>query len=94
MMSRYFGEFNRVKGDNIRNAARRLRRRGIDATVLAHRTTLEMIRPDGMSWADFANAIRAQLQPRRGSAVISSERTGNTFICSFAGNQTGRFRLQ
>ena len=36
--------------------------------------------------------LGAQLQRRRGSVMISSESTGNTFICSFAGNQSGRFR--
>lgn len=89
---RYFAEFNRVRGDNIRRAATRLRRHGLDVSILAHRTSLEMNRPDGMSWKSFTNAIRAQLQPRRGSVLISSERTGNTFICSFASNQPGRFQ--
>ncbi|UCI05238.1 hypothetical protein [Mesorhizobium sp. B1-1-8] len=94
MTRRYFGEFNRVRGDNIRLAARRLRRRGLDATILSHRTTLEISRPEDMPWSVFTGAIRAQLQPRRGSVMISSEQTGNTFLCSFVGNQTGRFRRQ
>lgn len=89
---RYFAEFNRVRSDNIRSAAARLRRRGLDVAVLAHRTALEITRPDDMSWKGFADAIRAQLQRRRGSVMISSESTGKTFICSFAGNQSGRFR--
>lgn len=89
---RYFAEFNRVRGDNIRRAATSLRRRGLDVSILAHRTSLEIIRPDEMSWKRFTNAIRAQLQPRRGSVLISSERTGNTFVCSFASNQPGRFQ--
>lgn len=89
---RYFAEFNRVRGDNIRSAAARLRRRGLDVAVLAHRTALEITRPNDMSWKGFADAIRAQLQRRRGSVMISSESTGRTFICSFAGNQSGRFR--
>lgn len=89
---RYFAEFNRVRGDNLRSAAMRLRRRGLDVAVLAHRTSLEITRPNDMSWKRFADAIRAQLQPRRGSVLISSESTGNTFICSYAGNQLGRFQ--
>ncbi len=89
---RYFAEFNRVRGDNIRRTAMRLRRLGLDVSVLAHRTSLEIIRPAGMSWRRFITAIRAQLQPRRGSVLLSSESTGNTFICSFARNQPGRFQ--
>lgn len=91
-MRRYFAEFNRVRGDNIRRAARTLRRLGLRVLVLPHRTALEIFRPKGMSWSVFASAIRAQLQPRRGSVMISSERTGNTFICSYAGNQPGRLQ--
>jgi len=89
---RYFAEFNRVRGDSIRRAAMSLRRRGLDVSVLPHRTSLEIIRPNEMSWKKFTNAIRAQLQPRRGSVLISSESTGNTFICSYASNQPGRFQ--
>lgn len=91
-MSRYFLEFNRVKGDSIRRTATRLRRRGLDATVISHRTALEIGRPDEMPWPDFTGAIRDQLQPRRGSVMMSSERTGNTFLCNNTGNQPGRFR--
>jgi len=89
---RYFAEFNRVRGDNIRRAARNLRRLGLQVIVLAHRTSLEILRPSEMPWRDFTQAIRSQLQPRRGSVLISSESTGNTFICSFSGNQPGRFQ--
>jgi len=35
-MRRYFAEFNRVVGDNIRIAARRLARMGLNANVLPH----------------------------------------------------------
>lgn len=91
-MCRYFAEFNRACGDNIRLTKRRLRRHGIDAHILPHRTSLEILRPKGMSWAVFKSAIRAQLQPRRGSVMMSSEKTGKTFICSYVGNQPGRFR--
>ncbi len=89
---RYFAEFNRVRSDNIRRVAASLQRCGLDVSILTHRTSLEIIRPDEMSWKSFTHAIRAQLQPRRGSVLISSERTGNTFICSFAGNKPGRFQ--
>lgn len=91
-MRRYFAEFNRVVGDNIRVAARSLRRKGLETDVLPHKTSLMIERPDSMSWTDFKNAIRAILQPRRGSVLISSEATGNTFICQNHGNSAGRFQ--
>jgi hypothetical protein len=93
-MRRYFAEFNRVVGDNIRGAARSLRRFGLDTTVLPHRTALLIERPSSMSWGDFKNAIRAVLQPRRGSVIISSEATGRTFICQNSSNRPGVFKRQ
>jgi hypothetical protein len=92
-MRKYFVEFNRVIGDNIRAAARRLRRLGLRVTILPHKTSLMVERPKGMSWADFTNAILAVLQPRRGSVMLSSE-TGRTFICNNAGNRPGQFTCQ
>lgn len=91
---RYFGEFNRVVRDNIRIAARRLRRQGVNAQVLPHKTSLVIERPRGMSWPDFTSAVGAVLQPRRGSVMLSSETTGNTFICNNRGNRPGRFIRQ
>lgn len=91
---RYFGEFNRVICDNIRIAARRLRRLGLNAQVLPHKTSLVIVRPRGMSWADFTTAVAAVLQPRRGSVMLSSEATGSTFICNNRGNRPGRFIRQ
>jgi hypothetical protein len=91
-MRRYFAEFNRVRGDNIRMAARSLRRRGLRVRVLQHRTALEISRPKAMPWPIFTRAIRAELQPRRGSVIISSESTGRTFTCHNGGNQPGRFQ--
>lgn len=93
-MRRYFAEFNRVVGDNIRGAARSLRRIGLNITVLPHRTALMIERPSSMSWPAFKAAIRAVLQPRRGSVIISSEATGKTFICQNSGNRPGLFIRQ
>lgn len=89
---RYFAEFNRPRGDSIRITERGLRRSGLQANQIAHKTSLVIERPSAMSWRTFKNAIRAELQPRRGSVVIFSERTGNTFLCSNRGNQPGRFQ--
>ncbi len=89
---RYFAEFNRVIGDNIRVAAKRLRQLGLGVQVLRHKTSLVIERPKAMPWLAFKNAVRAVLQPRRGSVLISSESTGNTFICQNIGNHPGQFQ--
>ncbi len=93
-MFRYFAEFNRVVGDDIRRAARALRRHGLGVRVLSHRTSLEIERPNHISWSEFKSIIIAQLQPRRGSVMMSSEKTGNTFICNNASNRPGYFERQ
>jgi hypothetical protein len=85
------GEFNRVVGDSIRNAMRVLQSWGLDVQLLPHKTALRIERPDDMSWGDFKRAIRAVLQPHRGSVMISSESTGRTYVCSNRGNQPGSF---
>lgn len=93
-MRRYFGEFNRVVGDNIRTAIRQLRRLGVEADRLHHRTALVLERPDTMSWPDFSRAVISVLQPGRGSVMLSSESTGRTFICQNKGNRPGRLVRQ
>lgn len=93
-MRRYFAEFNRVIGDNIRTAIRRLRQLGVDANRLPHKTALVLERPDTMSWPDFSRAVVSVLQPGRGSVMLSSESTGNTFICQNKGNRPSRLVRQ
>ena len=93
-MRTYFGEFNRVVGDSIRNAMKILQSWGLDVQLLPHKTALRIERPKDMSWADFKRAIRAVLQPRRGSVTISSESSGRTYVCSNRGNQPGSFQRQ
>ncbi len=91
-MRRYIAETNRVVGDNIRAVARRLTRAGLPTYTLAHKTTIVIERPKGVSWAKFKALIRSILQPRRGSVILFSEATGRTFLCSNAGNQPGQFQ--
>lgn len=91
-MYRYVTEWNRVDGDNIRGAARRLRSKGLGVSVLAHPTSLLLERPKTMRWIDFKDAIRSELSRRSGSVLISSEKTGNSFICQNRGNRPGRFQ--
>lgn len=91
-MLRYFAEFNRVVGDNIRIAKSRLYRMGLNSNILPHKTSLVIERPEAMPWAQFTAAIRAVLQPRRGSVMISSEYSGKAWICQNAGNRPGYFQ--
>ena len=79
-------------GDNIRAVARRLTRAGLPAHTVAHKTTLVIERPAGMTWARFKALIRSILQPKRGSVILFSETTGRTFLCSNRGNQPGVFQ--
>jgi hypothetical protein len=88
----YIVEFNRAYGDNIRIAARRLERAGLDVEILPHKTTLQVIRPAWMSWDDFKDALRSALDRNRGSLVLFSQTTGYAFICSNLGNQRGLFQ--
>ena len=91
-MKRYFAEFNRAKGDNIRITAKSLNRQGLRASLLPHKTSLMIERPKSMPWTQFTGTVRAVLHPRRGSVMISSEYSGKTFICQNSGNRPGRFQ--
>jgi hypothetical protein len=91
-MRRYFAEFNRVVGGNIRTAAKRLNRMGLNANILPHRTSLVIERLKSMPWAQCTAAILAVLQPRRGSVIMSSEYSGRAWICQNGGNRPGHFR--
>lgn len=91
-MRRYFAEFNRVIGDNIRIAAKSLNRIGLGASILPHKTSLVIERPSSMSWGQFTAAVRAVLQPRRGSVIMSSQHSGKAWICQNRGNRPGYFQ--
>ena len=92
MVRSYIAEFNRAYGDNIRTAVRRLERRGLEVEIIAHKTSLVIIRPRAMSWDDFEDAIRAALDPVRGSVLITSQVSGRAWVCSNRGNQPGVFQ--
>lgn len=89
---RYFAEFNRPVGDRIQVAANDLRRLGLTVNAVPHKTSLSIVRPKSMRWRAFTGCIKAVLQPRRGSAIIFSEATGNTFICRSTGKRPGPFQ--
>jgi hypothetical protein len=89
---RYFAELNRPIGDSIQTALRTLRRRGLRTHTLPHKTSLLVERPPGMRWKAFTRRLKAVLQPKRGSAIVFSEATGNAFVCRSNGRRPGPFR--
>lgn len=91
---RYFAEFNRVLFDNVKRAVVELKKHGIVATVLPHKTSLLLERPPQLTWKAFKKILHSILQPKRGSMILFSEFTGKTYICQNAGNQPGIFVLQ
>ena len=88
----YLAETNRALRDNVRWVVAYLERHGITVTRIRHLTALLLERPPSMSWAEFKAVIRSVLQPRIGSIVLSSCRTGRVFLCSNRGNQPGVFQ--
>ncbi len=88
----YLAETNRALHDNIRWVVDYLEQHGIIVTRIQHLTTLLLERPPTMTWANFKVVIRSVLQPRIGSIVLSSCRTGRVFLCSNRGNQPGVFQ--
>ncbi len=88
----YLAETNRALRDNISWVVDYLERHGITVMRIRHLTALLLERPPSMSWTEFKVVIRAVLQPRIGSVVLSSCRTGRVFLCSNRGNQPGVFQ--
>ena len=88
---RYIGEFNRPLRDDIRTRAQKLKGLGLNVEILRHKTALAICRPMTMSWDDFKKALRAILDPKRGSVLLFSQATGNAFRCDNRGNRPGRF---
>jgi hypothetical protein len=89
----YVLELNRPRWDNIRACARWLQRNyGLAVQILPHKTSIRITRPKHVSWLDFKKAVRAIIQPRRGSAMIFSQRPGNVYVCSNRANRPGHFQ--
>jgi len=86
---RYVTEWNRPIG-SIRMVARRLARLGLYVEVLAHKTSLVIERPMSMTWRVFLRALKSVFDPKKGSFLLFSEVTGNSFICSNRGNNPNR----
>jgi hypothetical protein len=92
MARQYVMEFNRAYGDSIRTAGRRLEHWGLGVEILSHKTSLVAVRPSSMSWSRFEDAVRAAIDPTRGSVLVFSQSTGRAWICSNRGNQPGVFQ--
>lgn len=87
---RYVIELNRVRGDSARRSARRLELKGYEVERAMHLTTLLVRRPRGNAFATFKEDVAAELQPRRGSAIVCST-SGRQWICRMGGNRAGDF---
>jgi hypothetical protein len=90
-MSRYFAEFNRTFRDNVKIAARRLERGGLNVDLLPHKTSVVIDRPAWMDWDTFTSLLRSVLNPSLGSLLLFSESSGRAWICSNRGNRPGDF---
>lgn len=90
---KYVAELNRAVGDNIRKARAYFERRGIEADIVPHKTTLKLTKPNSMDWAEFKRIVHKSVQPRIGSVLLTSKTTGNVFVCNNRGNQPGKFVL-
>lgn len=88
----YIAETNRAKHDSIRLAVSILERRGIRVTRIAHLTSVLLERPSEMTWSEFKDVIRTVPQPRIGSVLLTSCKTGRAFLCDNRGNQPGVFQ--
>jgi hypothetical protein len=88
----YAIETNRAVRDSIRWVQDFLEQHGIQVTRVAHLTSLLLERPATMTWDEFKAIIRKIVQPRIGSVMITSCRTGSVFLCSNRGNQPGEFQ--
>lgn len=87
---RYIAEFNRCVGDNTSRIIRRLERQGYVVERVPQLTTLVIRRPRAKGFMDFRDDLRALLQPRRGSLVLSSS-SGGAWSCNMRGNRPGDF---
>jgi hypothetical protein len=84
----YLAEFNRCKGDSIKNVVRRLRNRGYEVAVIRHKTTVIIRRPSGSTFKQFRSDLAELVQPWIGSMVLSST-SGKFWLLDNKGNQPG-----
>lgn len=87
----YLVEFNRCRGDNIKNVIRRLHRKGYEASLIRHKTTVLIKRPLGSRFSDFKDDLLELVQPRIGSLIMSST-SGKFWMLDNKGNFPGIFQ--
>jgi hypothetical protein len=86
----YFWTYDNPRYGDYRRAKRLLGNVAFVETV-APRTSFVLKRRRGESFADLREALKESLDPRRGSGVLVSRRTGNVFEINNRGNRRNRF---
>lgn len=87
----YMAEFNRAKGDNIKNVVSRLRAKGYEVSRIRHKTTIILKRPSTISFDQFKKDLCKLVQKRVGSMVLCST-TGRFWLLDNTGNRPGEFQ--
>ncbi|WP_425998216.1 hypothetical protein [Caulobacter sp. DWR1-3-2b1] len=88
----YYVEYNRCLGDAIGRFIRHLERCGLVVIKLPHKTLLRIERRVGeVTFAQLKRAVTSGLNPRLGSAFLSSATTGNAWVMSNRSNRRGIF---
>lgn len=87
----YVAEFNRCRGDNIKRTARRLTRAGLPSDLSNHKTTIFIEKPADVPWKQMLQNLKTEIDPKLGSVLLFSRKTGNVFRCSNKGNRPGYF---
>lgn len=88
----YMAEFNRCKGDNIKNVIRRLRAKGYEVAKVGHKTTILIRRPAGQKFKWFKSDLTNLVQPKIGGLILSST-SGKFWKLSNSGNRPGTLQL-
>jgi hypothetical protein len=83
--------YDNPRGGDYRRIKRKLRRFGSVENVRRPRTTVRLEPDSKIEFAKIKQALIASLDPKRGSALISSRRTGNEYRADNRGNRPGEF---
>lgn len=87
----YLVEFNRCVGDDIKKVVRKLRRIGYRASLIRHKTTLIIERPDDKTFALFKRELASMAQPQIGSIIMASPE-GRFWLMDNKGNMAGTWQ--
>jgi hypothetical protein len=81
----YVVETNRVLGDSSGRFIRHLQRGGLGVQRLPHKTTFVISRDRTFSFSRFLRLLASLMDPRLGSLLMHSKRSGRTWIMSNRG---------